>query len=79
MILYKLDLNNRIYDLNDVYHRVILREDLRQYGFFKMLDFEKYYRWFDEEMIGRERVSELLSAIKFFVISKMPYLIKNKN
>lgn len=78
-MLYHLEITNKTYDLNNIYDRVILREDLRQLGFFKVCDFERYYRWFDEEMIGKTRVLEVLMAIKMFVISKVPLHLKKIN
>lgn len=79
MVLYYLELTNKTYDLNNIYDRVILREDLRQQGFFKMLDFQRFYPWFDQEDIGKPRVLEVMTAVKFFVTYKMPHLIKWKH
>lgn len=72
MILYTWNLNNRQYNLNNVLDRIELREDLREWGFFKDKDNEKYYTWFSEESIGRKRVTEIMNAVKLFTIVKLP-------
>lgn len=77
--LYTLILNNREYNLNNVYDRIALRDTLSMFGFFKDEENKKYYPWFAEESIGKANVMECLSAIKLFIIARVPKDLEKLN